>query len=77
MRVKPSISVIMPTLNEEGNLPRCVKSVCAAQERIVVDGGSRDQTVEDIGHAAVFLASEDSMNITGQSLMVDGGMVKI
>ena len=37
----------------------------------------RDQTVEDIGRAVAFLASEDSMNITGQSLMVDGGMVKI
>ena len=37
----------------------------------------REQTVEDIGRACVFLVSEDSMNITGQSLMVDGGMVKL
>ncbi len=37
----------------------------------------REQTVEDIGNAVVFLVSEDSMNITGQSLMVDGGMVKL
>lgn len=37
----------------------------------------REQTVEDIGHAVVFLSSQDSMNITGQSLMVDGGMVKL
>lgn len=37
----------------------------------------REQTVEDIGNAVVFLVSEDSMNITGQTLMVDGGMVKI
>ncbi len=37
----------------------------------------RDQTVEDIGNAVVFLVSDDSMNITGQTLMVDGGMVKI
>lgn len=37
----------------------------------------REQTVEDIGRAVTFLASEDSMNITGQSLMVDGGMVKL
>ena len=36
----------------------------------------REQTVEDIGNAAVFLASEAAKNITGQSLMVDGGMVK-
>jgi NAD(P)-dependent dehydrogenase (short-subunit alcohol dehydrogenase family) len=37
----------------------------------------RAQTVEDIGRAVVFLASDDACNITGQSLMVDGGMVKI
>ena len=37
----------------------------------------RAQTVEDIGQAAVFLASEAATNITGQSLMVDGGMIKL
>ena len=37
----------------------------------------REQTVEDIANAVVFLVSDDAMNITGQSLMVDGGMVKI
>ena len=37
----------------------------------------REQTVEDIGNAVVFLVSDAAMNITGQSLMVDGGMVKI
>lgn len=36
----------------------------------------RPQTVEDIGNAVLFLASENAVNITGQSLMVDGGMVK-
>ncbi len=35
----------------------------------------REQTPEDIGHAAVFLASEEARNITGQALMVDGGAV--
>jgi enoyl-[acyl-carrier-protein] reductase (NADH) len=35
----------------------------------------REQTPEDIGCAAVFLASEDARNITGQALMVDGGVV--
>jgi len=35
----------------------------------------REQTPEDIGHAAVFLASEQARNITGQVLMVDGGIV--
>jgi meso-butanediol dehydrogenase/(S,S)-butanediol dehydrogenase/diacetyl reductase len=36
----------------------------------------REQTVEDIGRAVVFLSSDHAVNITGQSLMVDGGMVK-
>jgi NAD(P)-dependent dehydrogenase (short-subunit alcohol dehydrogenase family) len=35
----------------------------------------REQTPEDIGRAVVFLVSEDSRNITGQSINVDGGMV--
>jgi meso-butanediol dehydrogenase/(S,S)-butanediol dehydrogenase/diacetyl reductase len=35
----------------------------------------REQTPDDIGWAAVFLASEDARNITGQALNVDGGSV--
>jgi NAD(P)-dependent dehydrogenase (short-subunit alcohol dehydrogenase family) len=34
-----------------------------------------EQTPEDIGWAAVFLASEEARNITGQALHVDGGCV--
>ncbi|MDE2966011.1 MAG: glucose 1-dehydrogenase [Chloroflexota bacterium] len=34
----------------------------------------REQTPSDIGKAAVFFASDDAQNITGQSLNVDGGM---
>ncbi len=34
----------------------------------------REQVPEDIGWAAVFLASEEARNITGQSLNVDGGI---
>lgn len=37
----------------------------------------REQTVEDIGNAVVFLVSDNALNITGQTLMVDGGMVKL
>lgn len=33
----------------------------------------RLQTPEDMGHAVVFLASEDARTITGQALYVDGG----
>jgi meso-butanediol dehydrogenase/(S,S)-butanediol dehydrogenase/diacetyl reductase len=35
----------------------------------------REQTPEDIGWAAVFLASEQARQITGQALHVDGGVV--
>jgi NAD(P)-dependent dehydrogenase (short-subunit alcohol dehydrogenase family) len=35
----------------------------------------REQTPEDIGKAAAFLASDDARNITGQALNVDGGIV--
>jgi NAD(P)-dependent dehydrogenase (short-subunit alcohol dehydrogenase family) len=34
-----------------------------------------EQTPEDIGHAAAFLASDDARYITGQAINVDGGCV--
>ena len=34
---------------------------------------NREQTPEDIGNLAAFLASDYSINITGQSINVDGG----
>ena len=44
------------------------------------DGGLRSAaatlgTVEDIGHAALFLASDEAGYITGQTLVIDGGQV--
>jgi|TARA_B100002003_G_scaffold189474_1_gene178280 NAD(P)-dependent dehydrogenase (short-subunit alcohol dehydrogenase family) len=36
----------------------------------------REQTVEDIGQAVIFLVSEEGKNITGQTLNVDGGRHK-
>ncbi len=35
----------------------------------------REQTPEDIGKAAVFLASDDAKNVTGVDLPVDGGVL--
>jgi NAD(P)-dependent dehydrogenase (short-subunit alcohol dehydrogenase family) len=34
----------------------------------------REQTPEDIGHLAAFLASDAARNITGQWIAVDGGI---
>jgi enoyl-[acyl-carrier-protein] reductase (NADH) len=34
---------------------------------------NREQTPEDIGNLAAFLASDFASNITGQSINVDGG----
>ncbi len=35
----------------------------------------REQTPEDIGRVAAFLASEDACTITGQAILVDSGAV--
>ena len=35
---------------------------------------AREQTPEDIGHLAAFLASDAARNITGQWIAVDGGI---
>ncbi len=54
-----------------GSTPRevflgMVKSFCPLK---------REQTVEDIANAILFLASEAAKNITGQAVNVDGGAV--
>jgi glycosyltransferase involved in cell wall biosynthesis len=42
---RPALSVAIITLNEEGNLPRCLESVRElARETIVIDSGSTDGT---------------------------------
>jgi glycosyltransferase involved in cell wall biosynthesis len=42
--VRPSISVVIPALDEEQRLPAAIQSVRADADVIVVDGGSRDAT---------------------------------
>jgi len=39
------LSVVIPTLDEEANISDCLASVAWAEERLVVDSGSRDRTV--------------------------------
>ena len=40
----PTISVVIPTLNEEGSLTAVIRSASDADEILVVDGGSSDRT---------------------------------
>ena len=52
----PTLSLIVIAQDEERDLPRCLDSVPFAGERIVVDSGSRDRTVEIAkAHAAKVL----------------------
>jgi enoyl-[acyl-carrier-protein] reductase (NADH) len=37
----------------------------------------RPASVEDIGHAALFLVSDKARHITGQSLIIDGGWTAV
>lgn len=46
---KVPLSVVIPTFNEELNIEDCLASVSWADEVIVVDGGSTDQTREKAG----------------------------
>ena len=43
---KVPVSVLVPTKNEAGNLPRCLDSVCWADEIFVVDSQSTDGSIE-------------------------------
>lgn len=39
-------SVLILTLNEEADLPRCIESVAGCDDIVVLDSGSRDRTLE-------------------------------
>lgn len=43
--LQPTLSVVVLTYNEAANLPRCLASVAWADEVVVVDSGSSDDTV--------------------------------
>lgn len=59
-----SISVVLITLNEEEKLAECLGSVAWADEKIVVDSGSTDRTVEVAREngAKVFLREFDDFS---------------
>lgn len=73
-----NVNIISPVANSEG-----VKAWAKAQpeyyEAVLskIPMGRFGEVEEDIGRVAVFLASEDSRYITGQTMMVDGGSIML
>jgi glycosyltransferase involved in cell wall biosynthesis len=45
-RTSPTVTVVIPTLNEERNLPHVFAKLPVVDEVVLVDGGSVDRTVE-------------------------------
>ena len=73
-----NVNIISPLANSEG-----VKAWAQAQpeyyQTVVskIPMGRFGEVEEDIGRVAVFLASEDSRYMTGQTMMVDGGSIML
>jgi 3-oxoacyl-[acyl-carrier protein] reductase len=56
--------------------PGWIKTASSGEEEIVAGAFTpigRPGTPEEVGHVAVFLASEEASYITGQLIVVDGG----
>src|SRR5258706_8543906 len=66
--VKTSLSVVIPTFNEERFIEKCLQSVSWADEVIVVDGGSQDRTLEIIKRYQVKVISTDNAPAETQRL---------
>lgn len=73
-----NVNIISPLANSEGvqawaqAQPEYYQSVVSK-----IPMGRFGDVEEDIGRVAVFLASEDSRYITGQTMMVDGGSIML
>jgi len=70
------ISVVVLTLNEEANLPRCLASVAWSDDVLVVDSGSVDRTVEIATSAGARVLSRRFDSFAGQRnfAMETGGL---
>ena len=67
----PKLSVIVPTLNEEKNIDRCLTSVRWADEIIVIDSFSTDRTLE---RARTYGAKTFQYEYPGYSKQVERGI---
>ena len=79
----PTISVVIPTLNEEGSLIAAIGSASDADEIVVVDGGSSDRTravAEESGARVLVSAPSRGLQMAEgakaqYAWVVDGGQV--
>lgn len=73
-----NINLISPIANSEG-VQAWAKAHPDMYENMLkgIPAGYLGDPEEDIGRVAVFLASEDSKYITGQTIMVDGGSIML
>jgi glycosyltransferase involved in cell wall biosynthesis len=55
----PSVTVVIPTLNEANQIAECVRSVSWADEVIVADGGSTDGTADQASQAGARVLNGD------------------
>ena len=52
-----TVAVIVPTLNEESSLRRCLAAAAEADEVVVADGGSQDGTVRVAGELGAHIVT--------------------
>jgi NAD(P)-dependent dehydrogenase (short-subunit alcohol dehydrogenase family) len=79
-----NVNAICPGVTRTAMYDRIVEGVAEREKISVADATARmdaaiplkrSNTPDDIAHMAVFLASDEARNITGQSFNVDGGII--
>jgi NAD(P)-dependent dehydrogenase (short-subunit alcohol dehydrogenase family) len=79
-----NVNAICPGVTRTAMYERIVEGVAEREKISVADATARmdaaiplkrSNTPDDIAHMAVFLASDEARNITGQSFNVDGGII--